>query len=83
MDDLKYVREVLERDESLRWGFVIYRCGAYDDDGKWQRFMNHLNTRVRLNLQEGGAEDLFDRIDWAVQEDEEELEGAASSTVRE
>lgn len=45
--------------------------------------MNHLNTRVRLNLQEEGAEHLFDRIDWAVQEDQEALEGATSRTVRE
>ena len=61
---------------------MIYRC-TYDDEEKWQRFMDHLNTRVRLDLQDEGAEDLFDRIDWAIQEDEEELEGAASSTVRE
>lgn len=82
MNDLEHVRDVLEGDEPLRWGFLIYRC-SYDDDEKWQRFMDHLNTRVRLNLREEGAEDLFDRIDWAVQEDEQELEGAPSSTVRE
>ncbi|OSS43557.1 hypothetical protein B5807_11748 [Epicoccum nigrum] len=81
MDDLKDVREVLQRNPGLRWGFVIYRC-TYDDDEKWVRFMNHLNTRVRLNLDEDGSGFLFDRIDWAVQEDRLTLENAGPSRVR-
>ena len=81
MDDLKNVREVLQRNPALRWGFVIYCC-TYDDEEKWVRFMNHLNTRVRLNLVEDGSGYLFDRIDWAVQEDRLTLDDAGPSRVR-
>ena len=82
MGDLKRIREVLERNADLRWGFVIYRC-TYDDDEKWARFMDFLNTRVRLNLQDEDGENLFERIDWAVQEDRESLDGAGPVAVRE
>jgi hypothetical protein len=81
MDDLEHVREVLQRNADLRWGFVVYRC-TYDNDAEWLRFMEHLNTRVRLNLEEDGAGELFDRIDWAVQEDRETMDNAGPSTVR-
>jgi hypothetical protein len=82
MDDLDSIRKVLQRNPDLKWGFVIYRC-TYDDDQKWARFMDYLNTRVRLNLEEDSAGYLAKRIDWAVQEDREALEGAGSSRVRE
>lgn len=81
MGDLKRIREVLERNPDLRWGFIIFRC-TYDDDEKWDRFLEFLNTRVRLNLQDEGGEELFNRIDWSVQEDEASLDGADSDTVR-
>lgn len=81
MGDLKRTREVLERNADLRWGFVIYRCCAYNDNEKWARFVESSNTRVRLNLQDEGGEDLFGRIDWAVQEDPE-LDGAGPAAVR-
>lgn len=82
MGDLTRIREVLEQNADLRWGFVIYRC-TYDDNEKWARFIEFLNTRVRLNLQDEGGENLFERIDWAVQEDRESLDGAGPVAVRE
>jgi hypothetical protein len=82
MGDLKCIQEGLEQNADLRWGFVTYRC-TYDDDEKWARFMEFLNTRVRLNLQDEGGESLFERIDWAVQEDRESLNGAGPVAVRE
>lgn len=82
MGDLKRIREVLERNAELSWGFVIYRC-TYDDDEKWARFMEFLNTRVQLDLQDEGGGNLFERIDWAVQEDRESLDGAGPVAVRE
>lgn len=81
MDDLAEVREALHRNPDLKWGFVIYRC-TYEDDAAWARFMEHLNTRVRLNLQEDGAEELFERIDWDVQDDRDVLDGAGPNQVR-
>lgn len=64
MDDLEQVREALQRNADLEWGFVIYRC-TYDNDEDWARFVD-LNTRVRLNLKEENARELLNRIDWAV-----------------
>ncbi|KAI8939243.1 hypothetical protein NX059_005069 [Plenodomus lindquistii] len=81
MNDPEHVREVLQRNPSLKWGFVIYRC-TYEDDEQWNRFMHHLNTRVRLNLEDDGAEELFERIDWDVQENRKVLDGATPGEVR-
>jgi hypothetical protein len=33
--------------------------------------MHYLNTRVRLNFEEQGNDDVFPHIDWDVQEDPE------------
>lgn len=81
VDDLHYIRQALQRTPNLKWGFVIYRC-TYDDDDQWKRFMDHLNTRVRLQLGEEDAAELFERIDWDVQEDREALDGVSSGEVR-
>lgn len=51
MDDLAQTRNILEKNPGLKWGFVIYRC-TYESDTDWARFMDLLNTRVRLNLEE-------------------------------
>lgn len=64
MDDLEQVREALQRNADLEWGFVIYHY-TYNNDEDWARFMD-LNTRVRLNLKEENARELLNRIDWAV-----------------
>lgn len=44
--------------------------------------MTHLNTRVRLNLQEKGAEELLERIDWDVHDDRAVLDHAGPWRVR-
>lgn len=80
MDDLARIKQVLEEDPSLRWGFVIYRC-TYGNDKAWDRFMKRLNKRTRLNLEEEGAGHLFERIDWCVQDDVR-LSKASASDVR-
>ena len=81
MDDLAHTRNILERNPGLKWGFVIYRC-TYQSDSDWARFMDLLNTRVRLNLEEEGGLDLLDRLDWCVQDDREILDDASSGQVR-
>ncbi|KAF2182070.1 hypothetical protein K469DRAFT_713149 [Zopfia rhizophila CBS 207.26] len=79
--DLDDVRRVLEENLGSKWGWVVYRI-TYGDDAEWERFMNHLNTRVRLELEAEGNGDLFSRIDWAVQDDLK-LEDASIRKVRE
>lgn len=80
--DLVATRELLEAHPAAKWGFVIYRC-AYVNDNEWAQFMDYLNIRTRLNLESTGDEDLFERIDWQVQEDRERFEDARPRILRE
>ena len=80
MDDMERTRDYLAKEPEAKWGFVIYRT-TYQDDDQWNRFMEHINTRVRLELEQGRDAELFTRIDWCVQEDPA-LEGAPVSEVR-
>lgn len=70
MPDIDCIREQLSVYPGGKLGFVIYRL-TYSDDAQWARFMSHLNTRIRLVLEEEGNGDIFAHIDWAVQEDTE------------
>jgi hypothetical protein len=81
MPDVDCIREQLSLYPGSKLGFVIYRL-AYSDDAQWARFMSHLNTRIRLDLEEEGNGDLFSHIDWDLQEDPE-LDSALYETVRE
>jgi hypothetical protein len=81
MPDIDCIREQLSLYPGSKLGFVIYRL-AYSDDAQWARFMSHLNTRIRLDLEEEGNGDLFSHIDWDLQEDPE-LDDALYETVRE
>ena len=80
MGDIAIIREQLNKYLNSKWGFVIYRC-TYQDDAQWKRFMEHLNTRTRRGLEEEGAGDLFDRIDWSVQ-DNPQLRDASEEQIR-
>jgi len=62
------IREQLAHFPGSKLGFVVYRL-TYADDARWAQFMNYLNTRIRLGLEEDGDGDLFQYIDWDVQED--------------
>lgn len=81
MDDLAQTRNILKRSPGLKWGFVIYRC-TYKSDSHWARFMDLLNTRMRLNLEGESSLDLYDRLDWCVQDDRDVLDGAGTGQVR-
>ncbi|KAF2242217.1 hypothetical protein BU26DRAFT_524407 [Trematosphaeria pertusa] len=54
MYDLNSVRDMLEANPDSKWSWVIYRT-TYGDDAEWERFMNHLNTRIRLKLEAEGT----------------------------
>jgi hypothetical protein len=80
MAGMQDTRRFLSEHPEAKWGFVIYRA-TYQDDGEWKRFMDHINTRIRLELEEDGDTELFSRIDWCVQEDAT-LDGARPREVR-
>ncbi|KAF2447209.1 hypothetical protein P171DRAFT_430119 [Karstenula rhodostoma CBS 690.94] len=79
--DMVRTRKLLEEDANAKWGFIVYRC-TYESDDEWARFMQYLNTSVRTRLERDGDGDLFDRIDWQVQDDREQFDRAGSITLR-
>ena len=78
---IDWVRGKLERFPDAKFGFVVYRC-TYGDDESWQRFMQYLTAQTRARLETEDVSDLFDRLDWSVQEDQS-LDGASMEEVRE
>lgn len=74
------IRHRLQAVPGSKWGFVIYRC-TYASDEKWNRFMEYLNTLVRVDLERNGISDCFDRLDWCVQE-KPEYEGMQPDQTR-
>jgi 3-phenylpropionate/cinnamic acid dioxygenase small subunit len=63
------------------WGFITYRC-TYGDDEKWDKFMDFLKARVKFCLEDDGAVDMYDRLDWIVIENKETLDGADPKQVK-
>jgi hypothetical protein len=63
-----------------KWGYVIFRC-TYGDDASWERFMTYLQAKARIGLESEGAEDMYEQIDWTVQEDMS-LWGADTEAVK-
>lgn len=61
------VKEHLRTHPDEKWGFTVYRC-TYGDNEAWERMMSRLRLQAQLNLEARGEEDLYPRIDWAVQE---------------
>ncbi|KAJ4354549.1 uncharacterized protein N0V89_006286 [Didymosphaeria variabile] len=80
-EDMVSTRRLLEQDPNAKWGFIVYRC-TYERDDQWARFLQYLNTRTRLRLEEQGNGDLFERIDWQVQEDRESFDHAGPRALR-
>ena len=66
--ELAEVRRFLTENPTAKWGFIIYRC-TYKNDDEWARFMDNLKTRTKIQLEEDGDGDLFERMDWPVQDD--------------
>lgn len=64
-----------------RWGFMIFRC-TYNNNEDWRKFMNLLNEAARSHLEYCGTEELMETLDWNVQEDRVELDGASKDIVR-
>jgi len=73
------VRGILEMYPDAKFGFMVYRC-TYDNEENWNRFMEFLNAQAKGTLVEEEAEDLFDRLDWNLQEDQS-LDGATMKEV--
>ncbi|KAH6616356.1 hypothetical protein C7974DRAFT_416501 [Boeremia exigua] len=74
------IKAHLRANPALKWGFVVYRC-TYGDDPSWTRFLRRLDTQTRANLRAHDAEDLYPRVDWAVQQDPA-WDGASAAVIK-
>jgi hypothetical protein len=63
-----------------KFGFILDRC-TYNGDDKWSRFMSYLNIHTRACLEQASVGELFEKLDWSVQESPE-LDGASDAAVR-
>ncbi|KAF1950028.1 hypothetical protein CC80DRAFT_497048 [Byssothecium circinans] len=79
--DCVSIHDYLSTHPNDKLGFVVYRL-TYKDDAEWEKFMDHLNTVIRTKLEEYGDGDLFQHIDWSVQDDPS-LQDLDSDQVRE
>jgi hypothetical protein len=68
MPDIDSIRRQLRNHPGIKLDFVVYRL-TYSDDSRWTRFMDHVNARVRIDLENDGDGDVFEYVDWDVQED--------------
>jgi|SRR5690242_992404 len=78
MPDIDSIRKQVALHPERKLGLVIYRL-KYCDDTRWVRFMDHLNTCVRLDLEGDGDGDIFPYIDRDFQKNLS-LEGAENIT---
>ena len=78
--DCTNIRRQLQLYPGSKLGFVLYRL-TYTDDAQWEKFMHYLNTRIRLGFEEDGEGDLFQHVNWSLQEDPE-LQDADDDVVR-
>ena len=87
---LERISQLLAHHRLRTWGFVIYRC-TYEDESAWERFMERLNrhrdglpthTWTVVDPDDPIPWDLMKQLDWRVQEDPKELDGASKDEVR-
>lgn len=79
------LEDEVDRYDHKIWGFKIYRL-TYDDDWKWQAFMEELVRQTRTNLERelkgSDLERLTSMLDWAAENDKTKWDGATLSQVR-
>lgn len=80
MSALNRIRSMLQNNPEAKYGFVVYRC-TYSNNAKWERFMQYLTAQAKSALEVEDATDLFEKLDWNVQEDSG-LEGIGVAGVR-
>jgi hypothetical protein len=76
MPDEQFLQWLLRNGEK-EWGYVVYRT-TYDDDEKWQRFLDALQAFVEYESDEEVAE----MLNWIVMDDKEAFDGASIDAVR-
>lgn len=83
----RHVREYLQEYDEDKWGFIIFHTCYYDDQERWNQFMERLKDFARTNIlsptnnREGGGAAIIDLLEWNVQEDPA-MEGCSFGEVR-
>ncbi|OQD84860.1 hypothetical protein PENANT_c011G08235 [Penicillium antarcticum] len=65
----------------LPWGFAIYRC-SYKDDSAWNRLLQHLEERIKTDLEYNKRMDLLPHHQFVINDDVNKFNGATSHDIR-
>lgn len=85
--DASIICEYLQEYKEGKWGFIIYRTCYYDDQERWNRFMERLKDFPRTNIlsltnnRDGDGTAIIDLLEWNVHEDPA-MEGCSFGEVR-
>ncbi|KAJ6035470.1 hypothetical protein N7499_002621 [Penicillium canescens] len=55
--DATYIRDKLTRDVDQTWGFFIYRTCYYNDDARWENFLERIRHRELMRSMRSLYED--------------------------
>jgi hypothetical protein len=67
----------LSKHGEKEWGYVVYRT-IYDDDEKWQRFLDALQAFIEYE----SDDEVVEMLNWIVMDDKEAFDGASVDAVR-
>jgi len=66
----------MARDREETWGFFFYRTCYYDDDTRWESFLERLKEFAESTLlkprsynKDGGGQILLNKLEWDIQSD--------------
>lgn len=82
LKDTEKLQARLDEMRHVKWGFIFYRC-TYEDESAWQRFMNIVRHRAKLDIHEtGGTKAITSSLEISSREDESKFEGASINQIR-
>lgn len=74
--DAAYIREELAKYGDQTWGLFIYRTCYYDDDARWESFLERIKGFAQKNLlnprthnSNGDGQAILDQLEWNIQSD--------------
>jgi hypothetical protein len=74
--DATRVRDEMATKRQNSWGFFFYRTCYYDDDTRWERFLERMKAIAKMRLldsrtenKNGDGEFLLGQLEWNVQSD--------------
>jgi hypothetical protein len=85
--DATCIRDELTKYGDQTWGFFIYRTCYYNDDARWESFLERMEGFAQRTLLDprthnsnGDGQALYDQLEWNIQSDPS-LEGCSKEEI--